>query len=99
MKIIDYKNSDNIVIEFQDKFRCQKNTSYVNFKRGQVKNPYDKTVFGIGYLGAGRHKMQYPDTKTNTKTYMSWKNMLDRCYGKQNRNLHPAYFDISTVCD
>ena len=53
----------------------------------------------IGYLGAGRHKMQYPDTKTNTKTYMSWKNMLDRCYGKQNRNLHPAYFDISTVCD
>ena len=34
--------------------------------------PYDKTVFGIGYLGAGKHKMQYPDTKTNTRTYMSW---------------------------
>lgn len=30
---------------------------------------------------------------------MSWKNMLDRCYGKQNKNLHPAYFEISEVCD
>lgn len=100
MKIVSYRSSEDLDVEFIDDFHhIKKHQTYVNFRRGQIKNPYDKTVFGIGYLGAGKHKMQYPDTKTNTKTYMSWKNMLDRCYGKQNRDLHPAYFDISTVCN
>lgn len=99
MKVVSYENADNIEVEFLDDFHYVKSTTYVNFARGQVKNPYDRTVFNIGYLGAGRHKMQYPDTKTNTKTYMCWKNMLDRCYGKQNKNLHPAYFEISKICD
>lgn len=99
MKIVTYKNSENIEVEFLDDFHYVKPTTYINFVRGQVKNPYDRTVFNIGYLGAGKRKMQYPDTKTNTRTYMSWKNMLDRCYGKQNRNLHPAYFEIAEVCN
>lgn len=53
MKIIDYRNCDNIVVEFQDRYKCQKNTTYVNFRRGQVKNPYDKTACGVGYIGKG----------------------------------------------
>ncbi len=100
MKIVAYRNSDNIDVEFQDDFHyIKRQQTYSNFKMGCIKNPYDRTVFGVGYLGAGKHKMRYPDTKTNTKVYMSWKNMLDRCYGVQNKKLHPAYFDISEVCD
>lgn len=87
MKIVAYRNSDDIDVEFIDDFHyIKKHQVYSNFIRGQVKNPYDKTVFGVGYLGIGRHKMQYPDTKTNTRTYMSWKNMLDRCYLKSRIN-------------
>lgn len=99
MKIVAYRGNDDIDVMFQDKhYYIKEHQTYSNFKSGAIKNPYDKTVFGIGYLGVGRHKMQYQDTKTNTRTYMSWKNMLDRCYGEQNKKLHPAYFEISTVC-
>ena len=97
MKIIDYKNSDNIVIEFQDKFRCQKNTSYVNFKRGQVKNPYDKTACGVGYVGEVKYL-----TKVNgrsTKLYSCWVHMLERCYYEKNQNLHQSYYGTCSVCD
>ncbi|MCI8605137.1 MAG: hypothetical protein HFE79_13510 [Ruminiclostridium sp.] len=53
MKIINYRNCDNIVVEFQDQYKYQKNTTYVNFRRGQVKNPYDKTACGVGSLVKG----------------------------------------------
>lgn len=73
MKIVDYKNCENVVVEFQDEYKCQKNTTYVNFKRGQVKNPYDKTACGVGYVGEGKylttmHKMHRADTDNYIST-------------------------------
>lgn len=56
MKIIEYNNSSNIVVEFQDKHKAKVRTTYVNFQRRQVRNPYDKTVYGVGYLGEGVHR-------------------------------------------
>lgn len=29
----------------------KKHVAYSNFIRGQIKNPYDKSLFGIGYIG------------------------------------------------
>lgn len=100
MKIIAYRNSEDIDVQFQDKFYyIKEHQTYSNFKSGAIKNPYDKTVFNVGYLGVGRHKIQYPETMTNTKVYMSWKNMLDRCYCERHKEKNPCYFEISTVCE
>lgn len=47
MKIIEYNNSSNIVVEFQYDHKAKVVTTYVNFQRRQVRNPYDKTVYGL----------------------------------------------------
>lgn len=97
MKIIDILGNSKIVVEFQDNNNHQKETHYNNFKRGTVKNPYDKSVFCTGYYGVGK----YVARKNNkpTPAYISWLHILERCYNEPQKHKHPAYYGIATVCD
>lgn len=98
MKIINYRNSSDLDIEFQDKFQfVKKNQSYMNFKNGAIKNPYDRTVYGVGYLGVGRHKVAIDKVVTNV--YKSWASMLERCYSENMKHRNEAYYGVCTVCD
>lgn len=54
MKIIKYNGCEDMIVEFQDKHRFQVQTRYDAFKKGQISNPFDKTVFEIGYLRSGK---------------------------------------------
>lgn len=96
MKIIRYNLSNDITVEFQDKYKHTVNTTYNNFKRRCINNPYDKTIYEIGYVGIGRHP-NFVDGK-NTKPYTTWKDMLRRCYYEKERELHLAYHDCF-VCE
>lgn len=95
MKIIRYGGWEDIDVQFQDEFYYIKEyQTYSNFKSGVIKNPYDRTVFGVGYVGVGEYK-----TKENgrfTIYYQQWKNMLLRCYVKVER--HRAY-ENAKVCE
>lgn len=54
MKIIAYRSYTDVDIEFLDEFHyIKKHQTYSNFIRGQVKNPYDKTACGVGYIVEG----------------------------------------------
>lgn len=96
MKIVRYKNSSDITIEFQDKYKHQVNTTYQNFKIG-IKNPYDISVHGHGYLGIGKYVAKINNKLTDQ--YVCWKNLLERCYSDKQKDKHPAYYGITTVCD
>ena len=39
MRIIQYDNSNSIIVEFQDKCKYKKKSSYNNFIKGEIKNP------------------------------------------------------------
>jgi hypothetical protein len=93
MKIIEYKNCDNVLVEFQDEHKIKKSVKYKNFKKGNIKNPYDKTVFGVGYIGEGKY-----NAVDNSYTYARWKSMLRRCYDPYLLNKYPTYRDCY-VCD
>lgn len=97
MKIIAYRRSEDIDVEFQDSYKVVKNTTYVNFKRGQVKNPYDKIACGIGYVGEGKYLTK--ENGRSTKIYSCWVHMLERCYYEKNKNLHQSYYGTCSVCD
>ena len=58
MKIIRYNSYYNITVQFQDKYKFERDTTYSNFKKGNVRNPYDKTVLDMGYLGVGKYLTQ-----------------------------------------
>lgn len=96
MKIIAYRNWDDIDIEFLDNFHYVKeHQSYVNFKNGSVKNPYDKTLHGIGYLGVGKYVSRVDGKRSHC--YGVWDAIIDRCYC--NKEKYPAYCDQTIVCD
>ena len=37
MKIIEYNNSSDIVVEFQDKYKAKVHSQYYSFKNGKIK--------------------------------------------------------------
>jgi hypothetical protein len=62
-----------------------------------LKNPYDRTVFNIGYLGEGNYNAKDKNNKI-TKNYKVWSEMIGRCYDKKHKDKHPTYKDV-TCCD
>ena len=97
MKIIEYKNADNIVVKFLDDYGYEKRTTYSNFKTGGIKNPYDKTVYGKGYIGEGKYVGWV--NGNHTEEYEIWKGILKRCYSESQKDVFNSYFNISEVCD
>lgn len=99
MKIVGWRIASDIDVQFLDEHRYVKeHVLYSAFKKGEVKNPYDKTVMGVGYLGVGNHKTGVMKGKPNP-IYDVWKDMLARCYREKVRHLHPAYYGKCTVCE
>lgn len=97
MRIIEYIDSNNIIIEFQDKYKFRKKTQYVNFRTGRVKNPYDTIVFGVACLGSGKYG-SWKDERNSKGTYKAWINMLQRCYVDM-RGKYASYYGIVKVCE
>ena len=55
MKIVAYRRYDDIDVEFLDEHHYVKeHNTYSNFKSGAIKNPYDRSVYGVGYVGEGK---------------------------------------------
>lgn len=97
MKIIEYINSNDITVEFQDEYKFKKKTQYVNFRTGRVKNPYDTIVFGVACLGNGKYG-SWKDERNSKGTYKAWINMLQRCYVDM-KGKYAAYYGIVKVCE
>lgn len=89
MIMIDYIRKDNIIVEFQDEHKYQTKTTYQNFIKGCVNNPYDKVVCGVGYIGEGKYNRLY-----DRKLYNTWYAMITRCYDPYLLNdKYPTYRD------
>lgn len=95
--IIEYNGRENVVIEFQDKYKVKKKVCYSQCKSGSIKNPYHKSIFGIGCLGLMSNGNK-PSINTHKREYGCWKGMIERCYYEKNRDKYPTYKNV-TVCD
>lgn len=96
MRIIRYGSISDIDVQFMDEYGyIVHNATYTNFKNGQIKNPYDKTTYGVGYLGSGRY-MAKTDGKV-VESYNVWHDMIRRCYSEKSKEKFQAYFHICMV--
>ena len=89
--VIDYVNYHKVQVMFLDEHKHKMWTNWQNLESGSLKNPFHKSVNGVGYLGLSNV------TKKNgklTKEYNLWKSMLDRCYSGKY-----ASYENVTVCD
>ena len=99
MKIIRYNKSADIDIEFQDEFHyIKQHQSYSSFRLGCIKNPYDKNICGVGYMGVGKYHSKYSNG-THTLEYQNWISMIRRCYDPQRKNVYAAYYGSCETCE
>jgi hypothetical protein len=102
MKVVEYNGVCNVVVEFQDEYKCKIKTRWDHFQDGTICNPYYPTVLGVGMIGV---KYQTRENGCHTKEYLTWSHMLRRCYvDVQNtdntniRNRNKTYNDV-TCCE
>lgn len=96
MQIIGYTSVTDIRVKFLDEYGYETTTTIGNFKIGQVRNPYDKTTYGVGYMGVGKYKCDPSDF--GFFMYCVWRRMLCRCYNEKDREYNKTYEDC-TVCE
>ena len=104
VKIVEYNNCDDIIVEFQDEHKYRLHTSYQNFKKGKCKNPFFASVYGHGYLGIDKNgnvpkTKEFKDGKNvHTWEYNKWQKMLQRCFDNKLKEKYPTYKNV-TCCN
>ena len=86
-KVLKYNDARNVEIQFL-KTGYEATVELGSIRKGEVKDPYSPSVFGVGLLGT-----KYPSTINgrNTKEYEIWCSMLKRCYNDTYQKKNPTY--------
>ena len=86
-KILKYNGSKDVEIQFL-KTGYETVVQLGHIKSGSIKDPYSPSVFGVGISGT-----KYPPTinGVQTKEYVLWKHMLERCYSDVYKKKQPTY--------
>ena len=86
-KILKYNNSKNVEIQFINT-GFETSSQLEHIKNGNVKDPYVASVYDVGISGT-----KYPPTinGVQTKEYILWQSMLERCYSATYQKQRPTY--------
>ena len=95
MKIIDYINTSNMVIEFQDEYRYRVKTNISNFLTGKINNLFFKSYYNVGYLGDYKGKGNI----SSRRAFKVWRSMIERCYSKSSKKYKTYGLNGVTVCN
>lgn len=93
--VIDYKDRENVIVLFLST-GTTKRTSAAQIRRGTVKDPMSRTVFGVGFIGSGPYKVTKGGVKT--ESYEKWHHMMERCYSDKFIKKNPTYYGCK-VCE
>lgn len=89
MVIVNYNGCMDIDVYFPEFDWIFKHAKYNNFKKGEIKCPYERRFYNVGYLDEGKYKVS--ENGKNTRVYDTWKAMLQRCYSEKEHERHPTY--------
>lgn len=93
--IIEYNGAFDVVVQFQDEHKYIKTTRTGDLRKGEVANPFFRSVYGVGYYGTEQNTLS--GYKSGTREYMFWKGIMERCYSLTNQIRNPTY--INCVVD
>lgn len=89
IQIADYVDRHHVMIKFKSSNDTQIWTTMQNIIKGQIKNPYHRSVYGVGYYGEGQYSARNDTVKTDQ--YIEWMSMFNRCYSDKYHEKEPAY--------
>jgi hypothetical protein len=96
IKVVGYRNYNDVDIYFSDYDWTYFNIDYNSFKRGSIKCPYEPRIFNKGFIGEGLYKSK--ENGVQTRSYKTWYDMLKRCYDENHRDKFISY-ENCYVCD
>lgn len=95
LRVISHSGTELVQIEMVNTgHKATVRASKIN--SGSIKDPLYKSVYGTGFIGAGKKDRPYVGSRT--KAYTVWSDMMERCYSRTAPKHHPAYKDC-TVCN
>ena len=87
--VVAFNGYYDITVEFDDAYGYRTAVNGSQLKDGRIKNPYFPSKWGMGFIGYGKHK-PHEGTK-QTKAYVAWSRMLERCYSIKSLTDNPTY--------
>ena len=93
--VVEYINARNVTVMFLDEYKYTKKTQAVHVREGRVLNPFYPSIYGVGFIGTGKHKASF--NRKDTKIYKDWASMIGRGYCSKTKKKYPTYKDC-TVC-
>ena len=95
MVCAEYKNSINIIVEFNNPYFKTK-SCWSNFIKGKIRNPNVPSIYGVGVVGD-----KYPTnhSRKRTKEYVCWHDLLYRVYGNNRKDSTSLRYRECVVCD
>lgn len=77
-QVLEYSKWDKVLVRFLDSgWETVRQSS--DIVRGNIKDPYYRNYYGVGYLGLGKYTQ-----KGTPLIYNTWRGMLGRCYNKKS---------------
>ena len=93
--VLEYIGPKDIIILFKD--GTTRHVPAGDLRRGLVKNNFQPSVNGKGFLGDGVFRSRHIGN-AQTSEYRAWTAMLSRCYSAGSLSRNPTYLGCS-VCD
>ena len=94
--IVEYISAMKVRVRFLDDYEHEVQTSMKSVRLGTIRNPFAKSVHGVGYLGFGKYRTT--ENGVHTKAYLTWSRMIRRCYSEEFLLKNPTYRGC-TVCE
>lgn len=88
LRVIEYVNAKEILVEFIDGKSSPFWAHIGNLRKGKYKNKYYPSVCNIGYIGEGASASE------NTEALYTWRRMLRRVYSTKERLRRPNTLDL-----
>ena len=95
--VLQYRNAHGVIIQHNDDYGHIATVRAGDLRRGMVKNPYHRSVYGVGFIGVGEHPVSV--NRKLTPVYKTWNNMLERCYNPKFHARCPTYIGCSVHPD
>ena len=86
-----YRNNRDVDIYFPEYDWTFEHAQYIHFKNGNIKCPYEPSVYNHGYIGEGKYKVS--ENGKHTKEYDIYHDMLKRCYDPKFHEKRSTYKD------
>ena len=97
MEVIEYIDYGHVTVKFSPPYEGIIKTRMDKVKEGCVHNPFAPTVCGYGITGSKYSTRDEIDTNKHGIEYLTWVNMLKRCFDDKNKEKNPTYKDAT--CD